>query len=283
MKNVKLSNGVEMPILGFGVFQIPEEKDCIQAVTNALDVGYRHIDTAASYMNERAVGKALKEGGVAREDLFITTKLWIQDANEARALKAFDKSMDKLGLDYLDLYLIHQPFGDVYGAWRAMEKLYKEGRIKAIGVSNFYPDRLADFIVHNEIAPMVNQIETHPFFQRADYQSQMAERGVQIESWAPFAEGRNDLFTNPELIKIAEAHGKSVAQVVLRWLIQRDVVVIPKSVRKERMAENFDVFGFELSAADVDAITKLDGGVSLFFDHRTLESAEWLGTRTLDL
>lgn len=283
MKNVKLANGVEMPILGFGVFQIPEEKDCIQAVTDALDVGYRHIDTAASYMNEKAVGQALKDSGIAREELFITTKLWIQDANEDRALKAFDKSMDKLGLDYLDLYLIHQPFGDVYGAWRAMERLYKEGRIKAIGVSNFYPDRLADFIVHNEIAPMVNQIETHPFFQRADYQAQMAERSVQIESWAPFAEGRNDLFTNPELTKIAEAHGKSVAQVVLRWLIQRDVVVIPKSVRKDRMAENFDVFGFELGAADMDAIAKLDGGVSLFFDHRTLESAEWLGNRTLDL
>mgnify|MGYP000007515749 CR=1 FL=1 len=283
MKNVKLANGVEMPILGFGVFQIPEEKDCIQAVTDALDVGYRHIDTAASYMNERAVGIALRESGIARDELFITTKLWVQDANEDRALKAFDKSMEKLGLDYLDLYLIHQPFGDVYGAWRAMEKLYKEGRIKAIGVSNFYPDRLADFIVHNEIAPMVNQIETHPFFQRADYQAQMTERKVQIESWAPFAEGRNDLFTNPELVKIAEAHGKSVAQVVLRWLIQRDVVVIPKSVRKDRMAENFDVFNFELSQSDLEKIAKLDGAVSLFFDHRTLESAEWLGTRTLDL
>jgi diketogulonate reductase-like aldo/keto reductase len=283
MKNVKLSNGVEMPILGFGVFQIPEEKDCIQAVTDALDVGYRHIDTAASYMNEKAVGQALKDSGIAREDLFITTKLWIQDANEDRALKAFDKSMDKLGLDYLDLYLIHQPFGDVYGAWRAMEKLYNEGRIKAIGVSNFYPDRLADFIVHNEIAPTVNQIETHPFFQRADYQAQMAERGVQIESWAPFAEGRNGLFANPELTKIASTHGKSVAQVVLRWLIQRDVVVIPKSVRKERMAENFDVFNFELNQSDMDSIAKLDGGVSLFFDHRTVESAEWLGNRNLDL
>jgi diketogulonate reductase-like aldo/keto reductase len=283
MKNVKLANGLEMPILGFGVFQIPEEKDCIQAVTDALEVGYRHIDTAASYMNERAVGSALRDSGIARQDLFITTKLWVQDANEDRALKAFDKSMDKLGLDYLDLYLIHQPFGDVYGAWRAMEKLYKEGRIKAIGVSNFYPDRLADFIVHNEIAPMVNQIETHPFFQRADYQAQMAERNVQIESWAPFAEGRNDLFTNPELTKIASAHDKSVAQVVLRWLIQRDVVVIPKSVRKERMAENFDVFNFELSQNDMDSIAKLDGSVSLFFDHRTLESAEWLGTRTLEL
>ncbi len=272
-----------MPILGFGVFQIPEEKDCIQAVTDALDVGYRHIDTAASYMNERAVGQALHDSGIAREELFITTKLWVQDASESQALKAFDRSMDKLGLDYLDLYLIHQPYGDVYGAWRAMEKLYKEGRIKAIGVSNFYPDRLADFIVHNEIAPMVNQIETHPFFQRADYQAQMSERGVQIESWAPFAEGRNDLFSNPELAKIAATHGKSIAQVVLRWLIQRDVVVIPKSVRKERMAENFDVFNFDLSPEDLETIAKLDGGISLFFDHRTLESAEWLGTRTLDL
>ncbi|MEY4499333.1 MAG: promiscuous glyoxal/methylglyoxal reductase [Actinomycetota bacterium] len=283
MKNVKLANGIEMPILGFGVFQIPEEKDCIQAVTDALDVGYRHIDTAASYMNERAVGQALHDSGIAREELFITTKLWVQDASESQALKAFDRSMDKLGLNYLDLYLIHQPYGDVYGAWRAMEKLYKEGRIKAIGVSNFYPDRLADFIVHNEIAPMVNQIETHPFFQRADYQAQMSERGVQIESWAPFAEGRNDLFSNPELAKIAATHGKSIAQVVLRWLIQRDVVVIPKSVRKERMAENFDVFNFDLSPEDLETIAKLDGGISLFFDHRTLESAEWLGTRTLDL
>jgi diketogulonate reductase-like aldo/keto reductase len=283
MKNVKLANGIEMPILGFGVFQIPEEKDCIRAVTDALDVGYRHIDTAASYMNERAVGQALHDSGIAREELFITTKLWVQDASESQALKAFDRSMDKLGLDYLDLYLIHQPYGDVYGAWRAMEKLYKEGRIKAIGVSNFYPDRLADFIVHNEIAPMVNQIETHPFFQRADYQAQMSERGVQIESWAPFAEGRNDLFSNPELAKIAATHGKSIAQVVLRWLIQRDVVVIPKSVRKERMAENFDVFNFDLSPEDLETIAKLDGGISLFFDHRTLESAEWLGTRTLDL
>ena len=283
MKNVKLANGVEMPILGFGVFQIPEEKDCIQAVTDALDVGYRHIDTAASYMNERAVGQALKDSGIAREELFITTKLWIQDANEDRALKAFDKSMDKLGLDYLDLYLIHQPFGDVYGAWRAMEKLYKEGRIKAIGVSNFYPDRLVDLIIHNEVAPHVNQIETHPFFQRADYQQLMTERGVQIESWAPFAEGRNDLFTNELLSKIAAKHGKSVAQVVLRWLIQRGVVVIPKSVTPSRMAENFNVFDFELHEDDMNLIATLDTGESLFFDHRTAGAAQWLGERKLEL
>ena len=283
MEYVTLSNGVEMPILGFGVFQIPDPKECRAAVETALEVGYRSLDTAAVYGNEVAVGQAVANAGIARDELFITTKVWLSQAGEDATRRAFEKSIAKLGVDYLDLYLIHQPYGDVYGAWRAMEKLYSEGLIKAIGVSNFYPDRLADFIVHNEISPMVNQIETHPFFQRAEYQAQMAERGVQIESWAPFAEGRNDLFTNPELTKIASAHDKSVAQVVLRWLIQRDVVVIPKSVRKERMAENFDVFNFELSQNDMDSIAKLDGSVSLFFDHRTLESAEWLGTRTLEL
>jgi diketogulonate reductase-like aldo/keto reductase len=206
MKNVKLANGVEMPILGFGVFQIPDEKECTQAVLDALEVGYRHIDTAAIYRNEKAVGAAIKQSGIPREELFITTKLWIQDASETAAPKAFDKSLEKLGIDYLDLYLIHQPFSDIHGAWRALEKLYKDGRTKAIGVSNFYPDRLADLIVHNEIAPMVNQIETHPFFQRADYHEQMKARGVQIESWAPLAQGRNNLFSNPELEKIAATH-----------------------------------------------------------------------------
>lgn len=283
MQNIKLINGVEMPILGFGVFQIPDENECVSAVRSAIEVGYRHIDTAASYMNERAVGRAISESGVAREELFIATKLWTQDAGEAAALKAFDKSMEKLGLDYLDLYLIHQPFGDVYGAWRAMERLYKEGRVKAIGVSNFYPDRLVDLIVNNEIAPMVNQIETHPFFQRADYQELMSARGVQIESWAPFAEGKNDLFTNQTLAQIAGKHSKSVAQVVLRWLIQREVLVIPKSANPTRMAENFDVFGFALDDEDMLAIATLDTGASLFFDHRTPEIAERIGTRVLDL
>jgi diketogulonate reductase-like aldo/keto reductase len=283
MKNVTLNNGVEMPILGFGVFQIADQKECEASVISAIEAGYRSIDTAASYLNERAVGSAIKAAGVAREELFITTKLWLQDASEQGALVAFEKSIEKLGVDYLDLYLIHQPFGDVYGAWRAMEKLYKEGRIRAIGVSNFYPDRLVDFILHNEIVPAVNQIETHPFFQRADYQKLMADRGVQIESWAPFAEGRNELFTNELLNSIAEKHGKSVAQVVLRWLVQRDVVVIPKSVRPDRMAENLDVFNFELSAEDMNLIASLDGGQSLFFDHRTPEAAEWLGTRILEL
>ena len=282
MEYVKLSNDVEMPILGFGVFQIPDEKECIASVETALEVGYRSLDTAAVYGNEVAVGKAVANSGIAREDLFITTKVWLSQAGETATLKAFDKSIAKLGVDYLDLYLIHQPYGDVYGAWRAMEKLYKEGRIRAIGVSNFYPDRLVDLSIHNEITPHVNQIETHPFFQRADYQALMAERGVQIESWAPFAEGKNDLFTNSVLADIAQSHNKSVAQVVLRWLIQRGVVVIPKSVTPSRIAENFDVFGFALNDQQMDLIAALDGGESLFFDHRTPEAATWLGERPFE-
>ncbi|MFM5967481.1 MAG: aldo/keto reductase [Micrococcales bacterium] len=277
MKNVTLSNGVQMPILGFGVFQIRDEAECIQSVETALEVGYRSLDTAASYFNEHAVGAAIRNSGIAREELFVASKVWVDSAGEAAALRAFDASLSKLGLDYLDLYLIHQPYGDVYGSWRAMERLYKEGRIRAIGVSNFYPDRLLDLIMHNEIAPMVNQIETHPFFSRADYQPLMVEKGVQIESWAPFAEGKNDLFTNPVLAKIGEAHGKSVAQVVLRWLIQRDVVVIPKSVTASRIAENFDVFDFELSNSEMDAIAALDTGASLFLDHRSVEATERIG------
>lgn len=271
-----------MPQLGFGVFQIADLKECQASVETAIEVGYRSIDTAASYMNEKAVGDAIKASGVDRKDLFVTTKLWIDQAGEENTLKAFDISTKKLGVDYLDLYLIHQPFGDVYGSWRALERLYNEGKVRSIGVSNFYPDRLVDFIIHNDIAPHVNQIETHPFFQRADYQELMKERGVQIESWAPFAEGRNDLFTNELLTGIATKHNKSVAQVVLRWMIQRDVVVIPKSVRKDRMQENFDVFGFELDAKDMESIASLDTGASLFFDHRTPESAQWLGERKLD-
>ncbi len=277
MKNVTLSNGVQMPILGFGVFQIREEAEAIQSVETALEVGYRSLDTAASYGNESAVGTAIRNSGIAREDLFITTKVWVDSAGEESALRAFDVSMAKLGLDYLDLYLIHQPFGDVYGSWRAMERLYKEGRIRSIGVSNFYPDRLVDLIMHNEIAPHLNQIETHPFFTREDYQALMVERGVQIESWAPFAEGKNDLFTNSVLAAIGAAHGKSVAQVVLRWLIQRDVVVIPKSVTPSRIAENFDVFDFELNADEMAKISGLDTGASLFLDHRSVEATERIG------
>jgi diketogulonate reductase-like aldo/keto reductase len=282
MEYVKLSNGVEMPILGFGVFQIPDEKECIASVETALEVGYRSLDTAAVYSNEVAVGKAISNSSVSRDDLFITTKVWLSQAGEDATRRAFDKSIVKLGVDYLDLYLIHQPYGDVYGAWRAMEKLYLEGRVKAIGVSNFYPDRLVDLSINNEITPHVNQIETHPFFQRSDYQTLMTERGVQIESWAPFAEGKKDLFTNEVLTGIAGAHGKSVAQVVLRWLIQRGVVVIPKSVTPSRIAENFDVFGFALTDEDMALIATLEGGESLFFDHRTPEAAAWLGERPFE-
>ena len=277
MKNVTLANGVEMPILGFGVFQIRDHDECVASVESALEVGYRSIDTAASYFNEEAVGKAIAQSGIKRDELFITTKVWVDSAGEDAALRAFDASMKKLGLDYLDLYLIHQPYGDVYGSWRAMQRLYSEGRIRAIGVSNFYPDRLLDLIMHNEIAPHVNQIETHPFLQRVEFQALMKSKGVQIESWAPFAEGRNDLFANPVLAAIGEAHGKSVAQVVLRWLIQRNVVVIPKSVNPGRIAENFNVFDFELSAADMDAISQLETGESLFLDHRSVEATERIG------
>lgn len=276
MKYVKLNNGVEMPILGFGVYQIPDPEVCEQAVYDALMAGYRSIDTAAAYENEEAVGRAVRRSGIPREELFITTKLWISDAGYEPAKKAFEESMLKLGLKYLDLYLIHQSFGDVYGSWRAMEELYKEGRIRAIGVSNFYPDRLADLILHNEIAPAVNQVETHPFHQQTAAAEFMRSKGVQIESWAPFAEGRNGLFSNELLLKIAAKHGKTVAQVVLRWLIQRDVVCIPKSVHKERIAENFDVFGFELGDDDMAAIAALDRPESSFLNHRDPEIVEWL-------
>lgn len=276
MKYVKLNNGVEMPILGFGVYQIPDPEVCEQAVYDALMAGYRSIDTAAAYENEEAVGRAVRRSGIPREELFITTKLWISDAGYEPAKKAFEESMLKLGLKYLDLYLIHQPFGDVYGSWRAMEELYKEGRIRAIGVSNFYSDRLADLILHNEIAPAVNQVETHPFHQQTAAAEFMRSKGVQIESWAPFAEGRNGLFSNELLLKIAAKHGKTVAQVVLRWLIQRDVVCIPKSVHKERIAENFDVFGFELGDDDMAAIAALDRPESSFLNHRDPEIVEWL-------
>ncbi|MCC8087962.1 MAG: aldo/keto reductase [Rikenellaceae bacterium] len=277
MKTVKLNNGVEMPILGFGVYQIDDLKKCEQSVLWALETGYRSIDTAAAYHNEQAVGAAIAKSGIPRGELFITTKLWISDAGEDRALKAFEASLGKLGLDYIDLYLIHQPFGDVYGSWRAMEKLYKEGRIRAIGVSNFYPDRIMDLIIHNEIAPAVNQIETHPFHQQVDAQKFLKDNGIQIESWGPFAEGRNNLFKNELLQSIGDKYGKTIAQVVLRWLVQRDVVAIPKSVTESRIRENFDIFDFELTAQDMESIRTLDSGESAFFDHRDPEMVKWLG------
>ncbi|MFE2493095.1 aldo/keto reductase [Streptomyces scopuliridis] len=276
MRTVTLNNGVEMPILGFGVYQIPPEQT-EQAVTDALAAGYRSIDTASGYRNEEAVGRAIKNSGIPREELFITTKLWVQDPGEANTKRAFETSLRKLGLDYLDLYLIHQPYGDVYSEWRAMRDLHREGRIKAIGVSNFHPDRLVDLIDHNEVTPAVNQIETHPFFQRAADQELMRERGVRIESWGPFAEGKNNLFTHPVLSGIADKHGKSVAQVVLRWLVQRNVVVIPKSVRADRMKENIDIFDFELTHDQMASIATLDTGKSLFFDHRDPAMVSRLG------
>jgi 2,5-diketo-D-gluconate reductase A len=276
MQSVTLNNGVEMPILGYGVYQIPAE-ETERAVSDALAAGYRHIDTAAAYGNEEAVGRAIRAGGIPRDELFVTTKLWVHDGGEEGTRRAFDTSLQRLGLGHLDLYLIHQPFGDVYSSWRAMQDLHRQGLARAIGVSNFYPDRLVDLIDHNELAPAVNQVETHPFFQRADYQALMAERGVQIESWGPLAEGRNDLFTHPTLSGIGEAHGKSVAQVVLRWLVQRGVVVIPKSVRPERMAENLAVLDFELSEEQMRSIATLDTGASVFFDHRDPEWVTRLG------
>jgi 2,5-diketo-D-gluconate reductase A len=277
MQTVKLNNGVEIPLLGFGVFQMTDAQECENSVYEAISAGYRLIDTAAAYGNEEAVGKAIKRSGVAREELFITTKLWIQDAGYESAKKAFERSMQRLNLDYLDLYLIHQPYGDVYGSWRAMEELYKEGRIKAIGVSNFQPDRVMDFIVHNDVAPAINQIETHPFHQQIETQKFLQENNVQIESWGPFAEGRNNMFQNALLLSIAEKYKKSVAQVVLRWLIQREVVVIPKSVRKQRIVENFNVFDFELNAEDMNKIATLDTKASLFFDHRDPAMVKMLG------
>src|SRR5678809_848916 len=268
MEKIVLNNGVAMPILGFGVFQIDDLAECERSVHDAIDVGYRLIDTAASYGNETAVGNAIKRSGVPRNELFVTTKLWIADTGYDKTKRAFDRSMKRLQLEYLDLYLIHQPYGDVFGSWRAMEELYRDGRIRAIGVSNFHPDRVMDFIVHHKVVPAVNQIETHPFHQQVETQKFLKENNIQIESWGPFAEGKNNIFHNEVLVSIAEQHGKTVAQVILRWLTQRDIIVIPKSVRKDRMAENFDIFNFELTQEEMDAIKQLDTGTSLFFDHR---------------
>lgn len=283
MQTVKLNNGVEMPILGFGVFQMTDLVECERSVLDAIETGYRLIDTAQSYMNEEAVGKAIKSSGVPREELFITTKLWIQSNGYEGAKKSFEASLKNLQLDYLDLYLIHQPYGDVYGAWRAMQELYKEGKIRAIGVSNFHPDRLTDLIVHNEVVPAVNQVETHPFQQQIETQQFMQENNVQIQSWGPFAEGKNNLFNNEVLVSIGKKYNKSVAQVVLRWLTQRGIVVIPKSVRKERMEENFNSIDFEISTEDLEAIKTLDTKASLFFDHRDPAMVKWLGEIKLEV
>jgi len=272
-----------MPILGFGVFQIPDQRECENSVLDAIEIGYRLIDTAASYLNEAAVGNAMRKSGVAREDFFITSKLWVQDSGYENTKKAFEKSLNKLQSDYLDLYLIHQPYNDVHGSWRAMEELYKDGKVKAIGVSNFQPDRIMDLIAFNQVVPAVNQIETHPFNQQIETQIFLTENKVQIESWGPFAEGKNNIFQNELLSSIGRKYIKSNAQVILRWLTQRGIVTIPKSVRKERIEENFNIFDFELSIEDLKAIKSLDTKTSSFFDHRDPEIIKWMGSRKLDI
>ncbi|RAS77281.1 aldo/keto reductase [Priestia endophytica] len=283
MQKVMLNNGVEMPILGFGVFQINDAKECEQCVYDALMAGYRLIDTAAAYQNEEAVGRAIKRSGIPREEIFVTTKLWIQDAGYESTKKAFARSLERLQLDYLDLYLIHQPYGDVYGSWRAMEELYREGKIKAIGVSNFQMDRLLDLMMHNEVVPAVNQVENHPFFQQIESAEFMKEHHVQIESWGPLAEGKLNIFQNEVLVSIAEKYNKSVAQIVLRWLTQREVVVIPKSVRRERIIENFNIFDFELTQEDMEKITTLDTKKSLFHTVNDIERVKMLNNIKFDI
>ena len=276
MNNVRLNNGVMMPAIGFGVYQIPEN-ETERIVTDALEVGYRMFDTAASYFNEEQVGNALRHSGLKREDVFVTTKLWVQDYEYDDALRAFDLSMKKLGLDYLDLYLLHKPYGNYYAAWRAAERLYKEGRIRAIGVTSFSSERLQDLFLHNEVKPAVNQLETHPLFQQQAAHTFLKQEGIQHEAWAPFAEGQNDIFNNPVLKSIAERHGKTVGNVVLRWLNQRDIVVIPKTVRKERMIENLAIFDFTLTDEEMDAIARLDTGRSPIYDDMDLATTKWIG------
>lgn len=283
MQTVKLNNGVEIPILGFGVFQITDPAECERCVVDAILTGYSHIDTAASYLNEEAVGRGIIQSGVPREKLFITTKLWIQSQGYDGAIKAFENSLKRLQLEYVDLYLIHQPFGDVHGEWRAMEELYRLGKIRAIGVSNFPPDRIMDLMIHNKIKPAVNQIEVNPFQQQIETQKFLQENSVMVEAWAPFAEGRNKIFQNETLLLIAAKHNKSVAQVILRWVIQRGIIVLAKSLHKERILENIDVFDYELSPEDMAKIASLDTKTSAFFDHRDPKMVKRLGERKLDV
>lgn len=268
METVKLNNGVEMPKLGFGVFQVTDLDQCEQAVVDAIDSGYRLIDTAAAYQNEAAVGRAIKRSGVDRKDLFITSKLWVSDANYERAQKGIEQSLNNLGLDYLDLYLLHQPYGDVAGAWRALEEAYKAGKIRAIGASNFYGDQLKNLELSNEIKPVINQIEVNPWYQQKSEVDFAQSDDIQVEAWAPFAEGKHEIFTNKVIAEIANKYGKSNGQVILRWLLQRGIVVIPKSVHKNRMVENINVFDFELTSDEMNALNSLDKGESQFFNHR---------------
>lgn len=280
MKEVRLNNGVMMPAIGFGVYQIPAA-DTERTVSEALETGYRMIDTAASYFNEEQVGNAIRHSALKREEVFVATKLWVQDYEYDDALRAFDKSAKLLGLDYIDLYMLHKPYGNYYAAWRAAERLYKEGRIRAIGVTSFSSERLQDLFLHNEVKPAVNQLETHPFFQQQAANSFLAQEGIQHEAWAPFAEGQNDIWNNAVLKAVAAKHGRTVGQVVLRWLNQRGVVVIPKTVHKERMAENLDIFGFTLSEQEMSAIATLETGKSPIYDDTDLATTKYIGTHRI--
>lgn len=282
MKTIILNNGIKMPILGFGVFQITDLKECENSVIEAIKSGYRLIDTAASYKNEVAVGNAIKKCGVPREELFITTKVWVEDVTYEKTKKAFYKSLEKLQLDYLDMYLIHQPYNDVFGAWRAMEELYEEGKIRAIGVCNFSPDRLVDLSINSKIKPAINQIETHPFCQQIEPHKILKDENIQHQSWGPFAEGKEGIFENELLKSIGKKYNKSIAQVILKWLIQRDIVAIPKSVKIERMVENINIFDFELSDEDMSKIATLDKNQSSFFNHSDVAMVKWLCERKLE-
>lgn len=282
MKTIILNNGIKMPILGFGVFQITDLEECENSVIEAIKSGYRLIDTAASYKNEVAVGNAIKKCGVPREELFITTKVWVEDVTYEKTKKAFYKSLEKLQLDYLDMYLIHQPYNDVFGAWRAMEELYEEGKIRAIGVCNFSPDRLVDLSINSKIKPAINQIETHPFCQQIEPHKILKDENIQHQSWGPFAEGKEGIFENELLKSIGKKYNKSIAQIILKWLIQRDIVAIPKSVKIERMVENINIFDFELSDEDMSKIATLDKNQSSFFNHSDVAMVKWLCERKLE-
>ncbi|MBC1422003.1 aldo/keto reductase [Listeria seeligeri] len=283
MKTIKLNNGVEIPILGFGTYQITEPEEAEKAIIEAIKAGYRHIDTAQSYMNEEAVGKGIAESGVSREELFITTKIWVENVSYKGVISSFERSLHRLGLEYVDLLLIHQPFNDVYGAWLAMEELQKEGKIRAIGVSNFAVDKAVDLAEFNELIPQVNQIEINPFQQQTKNIEAMKSEGIMPEAWAPFAEGKKDIFNNPILIEIAKKYNKSVAQVILRWLVEQDIITLAKTVKPERMKENLAIFDFELTEEDKNDIAKLNEGESQFFSHADPEMIRWMASRKLGI